>query len=66
MKITFLSVIIWVTLSELFKRNKPLLIHTKMGDHTKVRFGYKGVMGNNSVERKLLKKIKIHLLIINF
>ena len=37
-----------------------------MGDQTKDRFGYKGVMGNNSAERKLLKKIKIHLLIINF
>jgi hypothetical protein len=27
-----------------------------MGDHTKDRFGYEGVMGNNSAGRKLLEK----------
>ncbi len=47
-----LSVIIWVTISELFKRNKPSLIHTKMGDRTKVRFGYKGVMGKIDNDKK--------------
>jgi hypothetical protein len=57
MKISFLYVIIWVALSELFKRNKPSLIHTKMGDHTKDHFGYKGVMGH--AVRTL--KTKVHL-----
>jgi hypothetical protein len=52
MIISFLSVIIWITLSELFKRNKPSLIHTKMGDHTKDRFGYKGVSSNASRPQK--------------
>ena len=57
MKISFLPVIIWVILSELFKRNKPSLIHTKMGDHTKDRFGYEGVM----VHAVRTLKTKVHL-----
>ena len=57
MIISFLSVIIWITLSELFKRNKPSLIHTKMGDHTKDRFGYEGVM----VYAVRTLKTKVHL-----